>query len=291
MDSQSVAEHSAPLKAPDASAKSRRPVLLTIAGFDPSAGAGITADLKVFAAFGLYGMACVTALTVQSTQGVRRVEPVTAATVRETLEMLSEDVEFAGIKIGMLGTMAVAAEVARFVAGQRKVPVVLDPVLRSSSGRELLEPEGLRVLRERLLAAVSWATPNLDELAVLAETPVRGKDDVPSAAERLREIAARDGNDRLNLLVTGGDLEQPDDYLLLENGEEHWLRGRRVETSSTHGTGCALSSALVCGLARGHEPKAAAAQAKTYVENALRAAYPVGQGKGPMNHLFALERR
>src|SRR5271163_5364575 len=130
------------------SGAARRPVVLSIAGFDPSSGAGVTADLKVFAAHGLYGMACITALTVQSTQGVRRVEPVPASTVAATLEMLAEDVTFSGIKIGMLATAEICGVLGEFLDSKPEMPVVLDPVLRSTSGRELLEAAGIRVLSE-----------------------------------------------------------------------------------------------------------------------------------------------
>jgi hydroxymethylpyrimidine/phosphomethylpyrimidine kinase len=268
--------------------------VLTIAGFDPSSGAGVTADLKVFAAHGLYGMACVTALTVQSTLGVRRVEPVAVATIHDTLDALREDVAFAGIKIGMLGTAGAVEAVAEFLrqGGPGRERVVLDPVLRSSSGRELLESAGVAALMRDLIGAVGWITPNLDELAVLTALTVGGREDVPAAAVRLKEMAAAAGNPRLTVLVTGGHMEKPDDYLLSGDGTGHWLRGQRVETTSTHGTGCALSSALlsrlVLGGATGDNGLEAAIQAKRYVTGALKAAYPVGKGRGSMNHLFRI---
>src|SRR6202000_790802 len=144
-----------------------RPVVLTIAGFDPSSGAGITADLKVFAAHNLYGMACITALTVQSTLGVRRVEPRATSTLVETLACLRDDVTFSGIKNGMLATAEIVSEVASFLreTGMDRGRVVLDPVLRSSSGKELLNAIGVDRLRSDLLLGVGWITPNLDELA------------------------------------------------------------------------------------------------------------------------------
>jgi hydroxymethylpyrimidine/phosphomethylpyrimidine kinase len=270
------------------SATAKRPIVLSIAGFDPSSGAGMTADLKVFSSFRIYGMSCITALTVQSTLGVRRVEPLAAEIVRETLETLRRDVIFAGIKIGMLGTAAVAAEVARFLpeSGTGRERVVLDPVLRSSSGRALLEPDGIRVLRERILPATGWITPNLEELAILTGLPVADREAVPEAADNLKRAAAALGNPQLNVLVTGGHLERPDDFLLSADGKEYWLQGELVSTDSTHGTGCALSSALLCRLIAGDTAAKAAENAKAYVTAALRAAYPVGQGKGPMHHLF-----
>ncbi len=266
--------------------KARRPVVLSIAGFDPSSGAGVTADLKVFAAHGLYGMACITALTVQSTLGVRAVEPVTPATVAATLQMLAEDVVFSGIKLGMLASGEIAGIVNNFLASLRGIPVVLDPVLRSTSGQELLDSTGLQVIRQRLLARVDWITPNLDELSILTVMPVKRREEVPGAAAKLRELARGVGNDELNIVVTGGHFDPADDYLLTAEGEGLWISGEHIDTNATHGTGCAFSSALLCRLVAGDLPAVAATTAKDYVTAALRAAYPVGRGNGPMNHLY-----
>jgi len=266
-----------------------RPILLTIAGFDPSSGAGASADLKVFAAHGAYGMACLTALTVQSTRGVRAVEAVAPTTVAATLAMLAEDVSFAGIKLGMLANGEICRVVNNFLEAQKGVPVVLDPVLRSSSGRELLDLEGDRVMRERLLGRADWTTPNLDEVAELTGLRVVQSGDVPGAAAELRRIAHEAGNDRLNIVVTGGHLDPPDDYLLAADGSSCWVPGRRVETKATHGTGCAFSSALLCGLVAGDRPDVAVRRAKEYVAAAMLAAYPIGAGNGPLDHLYRLE--
>ena len=272
-----------------------RPVALTIAGFDPGSGAGITADLKTFAAHGIYGVACITAMTVQSTLGVRAVEPLPAMLVRQTLECLAEDVSLSGVKIGMLGNSAVVGEVSSFLTAQsRAIPrerIVLDPVLRSSSGTALIDPDGVGVLRQELLRRVGWITPNVDELALLAGGDLSapgslGREQVPAAAARLREMAARVGNDELNVVVTGGHLSRPDDFLLTASGEGSWLEGEKIVTKATHGTGCAFSSALLSGLISGQSPRQAVAAAKAYVTEALRSAYPIGKGKGPMNHLF-----
>jgi hydroxymethylpyrimidine/phosphomethylpyrimidine kinase len=266
------------------------PVALTIAGFDPSSGAGVTADLKTFSAHGIYGVACISAMTVQSTLGVRAVQPLPATLVRQTLECLTEDVFLSGIKIGMLGSSAVACEVASFLAAQSgaiaRERIVLDPVLRSTSGSPLIDREGVRVLREELLRQVGWITPNMDELAILAGEDVSAAEQVPAAAARLQETAARLGNNLLNIVVTGGHLSRPDDFLLTASGEQSWLAGEKIQTNATHGTGCAFSSALLCGLISGRPSREAVAAAKAYVTEALRSAYPVGKGKGPMNHLF-----
>jgi len=266
---------------------SERPVVLTIAGFDPSSGAGVTADLKVFAAHRLYGLAAITALTVQSAQGVRRFHAVSPRFLAETLECLAEDVEISGVKIGMLGAAKVLDVVGQFLAGSG-IPrdrIVLDPVIRSSSGRTLLDSEGLELLQSELLPLVGWVTPNLDELAELAASEVSGQESIPVAA---RDLAA--GHPGLNVVVTGGHLDPPDDFLLAADGTERWFPGERIETSATHGTGCTFSSALLAELVAGSPPPDAVARAKQYVRSAMEAAYPVGKGRGPLNHLYRFEK-
>ena len=231
-------------------------------------------------------MGCITALTIQSTAGVRAVEPVAAAILAATLEMLAEDVTFSGIKVGMLANGEIAEVVNNFLKSLPGTPMVLDPVLRSSSGRDLVDSGGIQTIRKKLLARVDWITPNLDELAELTDASVAGAKEIPSAAEKLRRQARELGNERLNIVVTGGHLDPPDDYLITADGESCWIPGRRVETTATHGTGCAYSSALLCRLVAGESAQASATRAKGYVAGALLAAYPVGRGKGPMNHLY-----
>ncbi|HEU4982218.1 MAG TPA: bifunctional hydroxymethylpyrimidine kinase/phosphomethylpyrimidine kinase [Acidobacteriaceae bacterium] len=257
----------------------QRPVVLTIAGFDPSSGAGVTADLKVFAAHRIYGASAITALTVQSTLGVRRAEPVSPELLRETLDYLSADLSFAGVKIGMLGTGEVAGVVAEFLekSGISAGRVVLDPVLRSSSGRELLSEDGVRRLKSHLLPRVGWVTPNSEELAVLASVPVSSREAILAAAARLAERYPG-----LNVVVTGGHLDAPDDFLRTAGGETRWFAGERIETRATHGTGCAFSSALLARLVLGESPAEAVAAAKAYVAGAMRAALPIGKGRGPV---------
>jgi hydroxymethylpyrimidine/phosphomethylpyrimidine kinase len=203
--------------------------------------------------------------------------------------MLAEDVDFAGIKLGMLANGEIARAVNIFLKCHENVPVVLDPVIRSSSGRSLLDLDGVSVIREQLLARVEWITPNLDELAVLAGMPIAAAEDVPRGAAELRRLAREAGNKRLSIVVTGGHLDPPDDYLLSADGEQVWIPGRRIQTRATHGTGCAFSSALLCRLATGNLPEVAVRRAKKYVAAAMAAAYPIGGGKGPMNHLYRLE--
>lgn len=260
------------------------PIALTIAGFDPSAGAGVLADIKTFSAHQVYGMACLTALTVQSTQGVRRVEPVAPAILRETLDCLTQDVRFDVAKVGMLGSAETAEIVLDWLQRQPELPVVLDPVFRSSSGALLLEPEALGLLRTCWLGRVNWVTPNLAEAAELAECPVPAtRAEVEACALRLQQRAAQAGNAALGVVITGGHAATPDDYVRSASGGE-WLPGERVKTTSTHGTGCTFSSALAAELALGTGAHEAARRAKQYVTHALRTAEPIGQGAGPLNH-------
>ncbi len=263
---------------------SKPAVALTIAGFDPSSGAGVTADLQVFAAHGVFGTAAITALTVQSTRGVTGVEPVAPELLRRTLAALESDLPAAGIKIGMLGSVAAVRVVAEFLRSLgRPVPVVLDPVLRSSSGAGLLETEGLARMQAELLPLVSWVTPNWMELGALSGWPVNT---VAEAGEAAGSLGKRFPG--LGIIATGGELDEPVDLLRVPSGAIAKLAGERVETTSTHGTGCAYSSALLCGLIAGFEPEAAATEAKRYVEGALRSAPGLGGGRGPMGLLWPL---
>jgi hydroxymethylpyrimidine/phosphomethylpyrimidine kinase len=263
--------------------------VLTIAGFDPSSGAGVTADLMVFAAHGLFGVSCITGLTVQSTVGVAATHAIAAEIVRSTLDCLQADLPIAGIKIGMLTSAANVAAVADFLVelrdGEGRIPVVLDPVLRSSSGRELLDRAGVELMSERLLPMVDWVTPNLEELGALAGRGVIHRDDLAGAA-----CVLQGRYPGLQVFATGGHLNPPDDLVLTVDGETHWLPGEHIATRSTHGTGCALSSALLSRMVLGDDALQAAAAAKAYVVEAMRSAIPMGQGHGPVNHLWPLRR-
>jgi len=263
-----------------------RPAVLTIAGFDPSSGAGVTADLKVFAAYRLYGLAAITALTVQSTQGVRQSRPARPEFLADTLNCLADDIEIAGVKIGMLATGDIVSIAARFLT-ERNIPrerVVLDPILRSSSGSFLLGSAGFARISSQLLPATGWVTPNIDELAMLTGIDVSGRESMAVAAAALAE-----SQPGLNVVATGGHLDPPDDFLWSSEGVEHWFAGTKIETTATHGTGCTFSSALLAELVAGAPAVEAVAGAKRYVRAAMEAAYPVGKGRGPLHHLYRLD--
>lgn len=263
-------------------------VVLTIAGHDPSSGAGITADLQVFAAHGLFGTSVVTALTAQSTLGVASVLPVSQDFFLEALEHLHSDLAPAGVKIGMLGTSEIVSEVTRYLrrmAAKPQIPIVFDPVLRSSSGTDLLDAEGLETLQSSLLPFVQWVTPNWPELALLTGTTVSSVAEAEASAHLLGERYPH-----LYLVVTGGDQTIPVDILRLPNGEIHRFTGEHIRTTSTHGTGCAFSTALLARIILGDTPHFAVQNAKKYVAEALRSAPGLGHGPGPLNLLWPLKR-
>jgi hydroxymethylpyrimidine/phosphomethylpyrimidine kinase len=266
--------------------------LLTIAGHDPSSGAGITADLLTFAAHRLFGTSAITALTIQSTLGVAAMQPVDSSFLRSTLDHLVQDLPPAGIKIGMLGSSEIAASVARFIAtlaaqegdspkGNQplfKIPIILDPILRASSGAALLPPEALEILHQQLIPHVTWITPNWSELAALTARPIETLAEAEAATETL---AAR--HPHLHIVATAGDHHQPTDLLRLPSGEIHKFIGEHIESTSTHGTGCVFSSALLCHLILRDNPIEAVRSAKHFVTEAIRNAPNLGHGKGPLS--------
>ncbi len=271
--------------------------LLTIAGHDPSSGAGITADLQTFAAHRLFGTSAITALTVQSTLGVAEIEAVDPAFLRRALDHLASDLPPAGIKIGMLGSSEIAASVAGFLAtlrpkeGKSKAgnqppsspPVVLDPILRATSGADLLPPDALDILHQQLLPLVTWITPNWSELSALTSEPVETLAQAEAAA---RKLAAH--HPHLHIVVTAGDQSQPTDLLRLPSGDFHRFAGEHLDSTSTHGTGCAFSSALLCHLVLRDTPIEAVRSAKHFVTEAIRHAPNLGHGKGPLNLFWHL---
>jgi hydroxymethylpyrimidine/phosphomethylpyrimidine kinase len=263
-------------------------IALTIAGFDPSSGAGITADLSVFAAHGIFGTSAITATTVQSTMGVAGVRAADPAWLSRTLEYVSTDLPAAGVKVGMLATDPVVRAVVEFLGTAKgQVPVVFDPVLQSSSGYELLDPAALRRIHAEFLPLVSWITPNWSELSILSGVKVRTIEDVNRAADALGKL-----HPGLYIVATAGDQAEPVDFLRAPGGAVQTFRGERVETTSTHGTGCAFSAALLSRLILGDAPAKAVANAKRYVTEALCLAVPgIGHGRGPLNLLWPLRPR
>lgn len=261
------------------------PVVLTIAGFDPSSGAGITADIKTIAAHGCYGISCITALTVQSTSGVRQVEPVRPELVSATLTELIADVDVAAVHIGMLASAPVVAAVVAFLESNQLENVVLDPILRSSSGKDLLDPAGRKLLKQKLIPLCTALTPNVDEAAVLTGLPVTDQDQMRAAAHALHKQGAG------AVVITGGHLEKAIDLLSFTTRrgiEQEVFKSDRQKSNSTHGTGCAFATAMACHLALGRGLPEAVLLAKTYVQAAIANAHPLGKGVGPVHHLYRM---
>jgi hydroxymethylpyrimidine/phosphomethylpyrimidine kinase len=258
------------------------PVVLTIAGFDPSSGAGITADIKTIAAHGCYGIAAITALTVQSTVGVREVSTLDPKLLRETLRELISDIKPVAVHIGMLGTGQIAEAVVDFLKESQLSNVVADTVLKSTSGAALLDGEGLTILREKILPLADVITPNAQEAATIAEMTVEYVDDMRQAAQKLHQMGAK------AVVITGGHLDKATDVLSPANGEVQIFKSERQNSISTHGTGCAFSTAIACHLAQGRALPEAVLLSKAYVTAAIANAYPIGKGTGPVNHMYRM---
>jgi len=258
------------------------PILLAIGGFDPSCGGGVGADLKTFAAYGCYGVAAITSLTVQNTQGVEAIHNTPSAELREQLEVLTKDCDIAAVKIGMLGNRGNAVVVAEFLDANKFVHVVHDPVMRSSSDSELLDSTGIKYLAAELLKRSSLITPNVLEAEILSGLAIKDIGDMEAAARKLVEMGAH------AVIVKGGHMEKAVD-VLFDGNELHLLSGDRVKLEHTHGTGCTFASAIAAQLAAGRSLLEATTLAKAYVMKAIERAYPVGKGRLPLDHFYRMK--
>jgi len=262
------------------------PTALTIAGSDSGGGAGIQADLKTFAALGVHGTSVISAVTAQNTLGVTAIEPVPPAMVLAQISAIVDDFQVRALKTGMLGTREVVAAVADRLVEIPAIPLVVDPVLAATSGDRLLDEDAVGLLCDRLLPRARVVTPNRREAEVLTGRRI------DSATELTR--AARDLLDRGvgAVVITGGDLVGPEatDVLVDRTGERH-LTSTRIESRSTHGTGCTFSAAIAGHLALGNPLDEAVEAAKRFVTAAIQHAIPLGHGPGPLGHLRANERQ
>jgi len=254
--------------------------LLCIAGSDSSGGAGIQADIKTATAFGVYAMTAVTAVTVQDTKGVRAIHPVPAKIVREQIEACLADIGADAIKIGMLGSRAIVGAVADALEKYaRKIPIVLDPVMVSTSGAPLLARNAVATLKARLLPLAALVTPNIPEAQAL--TAMRGshRDEAERAGRALIAMGARAA------LIKGGHATRAtiDDVLVWKGGVEVYAFPR-LKTRHTHGTGCTFATAIACGLAQGMSLPLATGRAREFVQAAIETAPGLGRGHGPLNH-------
>jgi hydroxymethylpyrimidine/phosphomethylpyrimidine kinase len=256
------------------------PIVLVIAGFDPSGGAGIAADLKTISAHNLYGVAAMTALTVQSTKGVVSVHPIPSATLRAQLDALMADVKPVAIKIGMLANRGNAQVVAEFLDAHKFTNIVLDPVIKPSSGGiDLLDAGGVKFLTEELLRRANLVTPNIAEASLLSGLPIKDLAGMEAAARKIVERGAK------AVIVKGGHMEKPVD-VLFDGTEMFTFGGDQVKTLNTHGSGCTFASAIASQLATGRALREAVLLAKTYVQKAIEHGYAIGKGAGPLDHFY-----
>ena len=257
------------------------PTALTIAGSDSGGGAGVQADLKTFAAQGVYGVCAVTAVTAQNTLGLTAIEAVSARVVTAQIEAVVADFDVRAIKTGMLASREVVTAVCESLEAGTDIPLVVDPVMFATSGDRLLDDDAIELVRTRLLRRARLATPNRVEAEMLAGMPISSLEDARRATRQIRAcgVAA--------VVITGGHLGGLESVDVLDDGGAVVeFRGPRLDSRSTHGTGCTFSAAVAAALARGQHLGDAVAEAKRYVEAAIRHAEPLGRGRGPVNHFW-----
>lgn len=260
----------------------RQPVCLTIAGLDPSGGAGVIADVKTFSAFGCFAAAAITSITFQNTTGVFGTEHQSAETLRAQIEPIFVDLDVVSVKTGMLPTGSIIETVAELIQARELKGVVVDPVVRSTSGYDLINDEALRILIQQLFPLATVITPNLPEAERIAGMPIKGMDDIVKAAGVMRSLGAR------AVLIKGGHFENDQraiDHLFID-GELVTFEAERFDTTATHGTGCTLSSAIAANLALGNDLKTSIEIAKRFVTEAIRNAPNIGHGHSPINQLI-----
>jgi hydroxymethylpyrimidine/phosphomethylpyrimidine kinase len=256
------------------------PIVLTIAGFDPSAGAGVAADLKTFSAHNCYGIAAVTALTVQSTSGVKSVHDTPAAELRAQLDTLLEDIRISAIKIGMLGHRGNAVVIGEFLDRAGVASVVLDPVMKSTSGEtDLIDAGGIKYIAEELIKRATVVTPNIAEAEILSGISIKDYTSMEAAARKIVERGAR------AVVVKGGHMDKAID-VLFDGSEILTLGGDHIKSENTHGSGCTFASAIAAQLACGRPLREAVLLAKTYVTKAIEKGFSIGKGPGALDHFY-----
>ena len=264
----------------------RVPRVMTIAGSDSGAGAGIQADLKTFGALEVFGTSVVTTITAQNTLGVSAALATPPSMVEEQIDAIVEDIGTDAVKTGILPNAEIIRSVARRLKCHSLSPVVVDPVLVSRTGARILDDEAVEMLKLMLLPIATIVTPNTDEALVLTGVEVNDMDDLEWAARVLvHDLGAK------GALVKGGRLDGPATDVLYDGVELRTFTSQRIRTTSNHGTGCTLASAIAAGLAKGQAMGEAVQGAKDYVTEALRSSFPVGSGHGPLNHFHQFWQR
>ena len=254
---------------------------MTIAGSDSGGGAGIQADLKTFAALGVYGTSVITAVTAQNTLSVDGIAEIPAEMVAAQIDAVMSDIGTDAVKTGMLAHTGIIEAVAERIEALDIPNVVVDPVMVAKSGDRLLREEAIDAYRSRLLPRALVATPNIPEAEALTDMPIATDEDAVRAARVLAGMGAK------WVVIKGGHREGAVKDILYSEEEVHEFISERIHSKNTHGTGCTFASAIAAHLARGFPVEKAVSEAKAYVSAAIMAAYPVGQGHGPLNHFHA----
>ena len=258
------------------------PKAMTIAGSDSGGGAGIQADLKTFAALGVYGASTLTAITAQNTVGITAVHEIPTDVITAQIDAVLSDIGADAVKTGMLSSGAIIECVVEALKKHGVRQLVVDPVMVAKSGDSLLREDAVDSLRTRLLPLATVVTPNIPEAEALTETKIVSDADVRRAAEAIVAMGAR------SVVVKGGHREGPATDLYYDGSDFREFTAPRIDTVNTHGTGCTFASAVAAGLARGMAVTEAVALAKDYVTEAIRTSFPIGQGHGPLNHFYKL---
>jgi len=258
---------------------------LTIAGSDSSGGAGIQADLKTFAANGVYGMSVITAVTAQNTRGVLAVEDLSIEVIQKQIEAIYDDIQVDAVKVGMVSRSETINTISSNLKQYHADNVVVDPVMVAKSGFNLLQPEAVTALIEKLLPLATVVTPNIPEAEIITAMVIKNIDDMERAAARIYEMGPQ------NVLLKGGHLMDQATDVLFDGTKYLHLTAERIPAKNTHGTGCTLSSAIAADLAKGYSITDAARQAKEYLTIAIKHALDIGKGVGPINHFYDLYRK
>lgn len=258
---------------------------LTIAGSDSSGGAGIQADIKTMTMHGVYAMSAITALTAQNTTGVRAIRESTPEFLAQQIDAVFEDIYPDAVKIGMVASSDLIRVIADRLRYYHATNIVVDPVMVATSGSALMKTDALQTLISELLPLAAVVTPNIPEARVLSGLTIESRTDMELAAKKIGDSHGR------AVLLKGGHCVSDANDLLYANGEMAWFEGKRIDNPNTHGTGCTLSSAIAANLAKGYPLSESVRRAKDYISGALAAMLDLGQGSGPMDHAFLLNRK
>ena len=255
---------------------------LSIAGSDTSGGAGVQADLKTMTMNGVFAMSAITALTAQNTTGVQGIFEVTPEFLGMQIDSVFTDIRPDAVKIGMVSSVNLISVIAEKLTAYHAENIVVDPVMVATSGAKLISEDAVSALKEKLLPLATVVTPNIPEAEVLADMKITSPEDMVTAAEIISKAY------HCAVLCKGGHSMNDANDLLYDEKGAHWFRGKRIDNPNTHGTGCTLSSAIAANLAKGFPVEESVKKAKAYISGAIRAMLNLGQGNGPLNHMWDL---